>query len=60
MILVFTCSTEGGKALPSDPKEDAADPADLYKQVQKGGDIPIRGLQKPGPEKPASKLNSPY
>ncbi|XP_076073833.1 uncharacterized protein LOC143045293 isoform X33 [Mytilus galloprovincialis] len=31
--------------------DEAANQADLYKLVQQGGDIPIRGLQKPGPDK---------
>lgn len=51
-----TCSTEGGRTrLTSEPEdsksEDAPNSVDLYKLVQQGGDIPIRGLQKPGPEK---------
>ncbi|XP_052069185.1 uncharacterized protein LOC127708370 isoform X5 [Mytilus californianus] len=34
-----------------DNSDEAANQADLYKLVQQGGDIPIRGLQKPGPDK---------
>ncbi|XP_063444223.1 uncharacterized protein LOC134724854 isoform X2 [Mytilus trossulus] len=35
--------------------DEAANQADLYKLVQQGGDIPIRGLQKPGPDKSGKK-----
>ncbi|CAC5369196.1 unnamed protein product [Mytilus coruscus] len=38
-----------------DNSDEAANQADLYKLVQQGGDIPIRGLQKPGPEKSGSR-----
>ena len=31
--------------------------AELYKKIQHGGDIPIRGLQKPAPEKTKSKFS---
>ncbi|CAG2186934.1 CAP [Mytilus edulis] len=36
--------------------DEAANQADLYKLVQQGGDIPIRGLQKPGPDKSGSRF----
>lgn len=39
-----------------DNSDEAANQADLYKLVQQGGDIPIRGLQKPGPEKSGKKV----
>ena len=35
--------------------EDGADKLEAYKRIQKGGDIPIKGLQKPAPEKTASR-----
>jgi hypothetical protein len=58
--LYFTfSSTEGkhsfitGKKLES---SGTADDVDSYKKIQKGGEIPIKGLQKPAPEKSPSKL----
>ncbi|XP_052069186.1 sorbin and SH3 domain-containing protein 1-like isoform X6 [Mytilus californianus] len=39
-----------------DNSDEAANQADLYKLVQQGGDIPIRGLQKPGPDKSGKKV----
>lgn len=52
-------STEGKKqgSAPLNLKdEENGDPTIQYKKVQKGGDIPIKGLQKPAPEKPSSEL----
>lgn len=51
-------STEGKKqgSAPLNLKdEENGDPVVAYKMVQKGGDIPIKGLQKPAPEKPSSE-----
>lgn len=62
-ILIFplfsTCSTEGAHTrlaagAGDNNSDEAANQADLYKLVQQGGDIPIRGLQKPGPDKSGS------
>lgn len=53
-------STEGKKqgSAPLNLKdEENGDPTIQYKKVQKGGDIPIKGLQKPAPEKPSSELS---
>ncbi|KAL3877384.1 hypothetical protein ACJMK2_035100 [Sinanodonta woodiana] len=47
--------TEGKKPVSQlhlNKEEDEVDSTTVYKQVQKGADIPIRGLQKPAPEKP--------
>lgn len=57
--MLVSCSTEGKKqgSTPLNLKdEEDGDTAELYKKVQKGGDIPIKGLQKPAPEKPSSEL----
>lgn len=46
--------TEGRKRLASAPAPmppPAEEEGDSYKLIQKGGDIPIRGLQKPAPER---------
>ncbi|XP_021361679.1 uncharacterized protein LOC110455709 isoform X3 [Mizuhopecten yessoensis] len=49
--------TEGRKRLASAPAplppETDEEGGDSYKFIQKGGDIPIRGLQKPAPERGA-------
>ncbi|XP_056019295.1 uncharacterized protein LOC125671809 isoform X30 [Ostrea edulis] len=53
----FSRYTEGKKqgSTPLNLKdEEDGDTAELYKKVQKGGDIPIKGLQKPAPEKPST------
>ncbi|KAL3877383.1 hypothetical protein ACJMK2_035100 [Sinanodonta woodiana] len=50
--------TEGKKPVSQlhlNKEEDEVDSTTVYKQVQKGADIPIRGLQKPAPEKPQKK-----
>ena len=51
-------STQGRKQQVSEPvvnnTEDGVDSLEAYKRIQKGGDIPIKGLQKPAPEKTAS------
>ncbi|KAK3610684.1 hypothetical protein CHS0354_028075 [Potamilus streckersoni] len=47
--------TEGKKPVSQlnlSKDEDEVDSTTVYKQIQKGADIPIRGLQKPAPEKP--------
>ncbi|XP_065921672.1 sorbin and SH3 domain-containing protein 1 isoform X31 [Magallana gigas] len=54
----FSRYTEGKKqgSAPLNLKdEENGDPVVAYKMVQKGGDIPIKGLQKPAPEKPSKK-----
>ncbi|XP_056019305.1 uncharacterized protein LOC125671809 isoform X39 [Ostrea edulis] len=54
----FSRYTEGKKqgSTPLNLKdEEDGDTAELYKKVQKGGDIPIKGLQKPAPEKPSKR-----
>ncbi|XP_078318311.1 uncharacterized protein LOC111118302 isoform X29 [Crassostrea virginica] len=54
----FSRYTEGKKqgSAPLNLKdEENGDPTIQYKKVQKGGDIPIKGLQKPAPEKPSKK-----
>ncbi|KAJ8318284.1 hypothetical protein KUTeg_003375 [Tegillarca granosa] len=52
----FSRYTEGRKRLVSEPinvnQDEHQDPSDLYRQIQQGGEIPIKGLQKPAPEKP--------
>ncbi|KAL8600634.1 hypothetical protein ACOMHN_030290 [Nucella lapillus] len=52
-------SSLGGVRSPSEPDirqdGDGADPRDMYKRVQSGGDIPAKGLQKPAPDKPRGK-----
>lgn len=53
----FSRYTEGKKqgSAPLNLKdEENGDPVVAYKKVQKGGDIPIKGLQKPAPEKPST------
>ena len=58
MALFF--STDGRKQQVSEPtvnNEDEVDKLELYKRIQKGGDIPIKGLQKPAPEKTASEYS---
>ena len=58
MISTSTFSTQGRKQQVSEPvvnnTEDGVDALEAYKRIQKGGDIPIKGLQKPAPEKTAS------
>ncbi|XP_076458554.1 LOW QUALITY PROTEIN: uncharacterized protein LOC143292252 [Babylonia areolata] len=53
----------GGVRSPSEPDirqdGDGADPRDIYKRVQSGGDIPAKGLQKPAPEKPREEPAPP-
>lgn len=56
-IDVVHCSTEGRRPrLISEPSSLASatedgDPVEHYKRVQRGGEIPFKGLQKPAPEK---------
>ncbi|KAK3090212.1 hypothetical protein FSP39_010097 [Pinctada imbricata] len=48
----FSRYTEGRKPWSASLEKDGeSDASDMYKQIQKGGEIPIRGLQKPAPEK---------
>ena len=41
--------------MAGDGVEEDPDTGLSYKKIQEGGDIPIRGLQKPAPEKPKSE-----
>ncbi|KAI8796873.1 hypothetical protein BgiBS90_002050, partial [Biomphalaria glabrata] len=41
-----------------DGGEDERNASEKYKKIVHGGDIPMRGLQKPAPEKTKSKLLS--
>ena len=41
-------------AQQQDNGDDSTHPSDMYRQVQLGGDIPVKGLQRPGPNKPQS------
>ncbi|XP_062604547.1 sorbin and SH3 domain-containing protein 1-like isoform X22 [Saccostrea cucullata] len=54
----FSRYTEGKKqgSTPLNLKDEGEDDKDAaYKRVQKGGDIPIKGLHMPAPEKPSKK-----
>ncbi|XP_060598250.1 uncharacterized protein LOC132752021 isoform X18 [Ruditapes philippinarum] len=57
----YSTYTEGkhsfitGKKLES---SGSADDVDSYKKIQKGGEIPIKGLQKPAPEKSPKTIQS--
>ena len=46
------CSTEGRRRQLSEPASTGdTDPVKAYKHIQRGGEIPYKGLQKPAPEK---------
>ncbi|XP_052235392.1 uncharacterized protein LOC127847484 isoform X10 [Dreissena polymorpha] len=48
----YSTYTEGRRRLISEPADTAdVDAADAYRSIQKGGEIPYKGLQKPAPEK---------
>lgn len=49
--LIFRRRDDAAKQLsPQEQKE-------VYKNIQKGGDVPLQGLRKPAPERPKGKKN---
>ena len=57
---LYCCSTDGSdkRIAPSsviDKKPLPVDDTDAYRKIQRGGEIPISGLQKPAPDKGPSK-----
>ncbi|XP_053392604.1 sorbin and SH3 domain-containing protein 1-like isoform X23 [Mercenaria mercenaria] len=57
----YSTYTEGRQRFVSEPSinnHDNTDEIDAYKKIQKGGEIPIKGLQKPAPEKSPNNIQS--